>query len=989
MSSIPGLPTPGSEVPVLINKVNLKSRHGLVELWVSVDDGRKHIYEQKREEIQIPQRKFYGSEGKPGDTCLVCVTDVWHRAQIVSIQNETYNVFLIDQGESHVTTSAALAWGKNDSFQFPPKIELCILANVISLQNEWPETVTKFLMCLPGKRFKGLVRYIIKPDRIILLEMPIISKHMCKLGAAKKIKVDEFLEVVQRHLCESGKSSGSLCLPQELELDIRCQLPHHDQYFYPELTTNIYETVKVTEVFDPLNISCIPFVFSKAVELLSDQIHQHYEESSDFREAHPQSCGDPCATRGADGRWHRSLLKQNVVNGEDVVEVFHVDEGKPELVEAEGIRPLLGRFLKMPVFTYHCSLSGVKANLKKWTADETDEVKSMLLDKTLVARIEDYDKPQDVYYVALYGANAECINDVILEKAGLVSSSESGKGLNDQKESSSSLSLEEKKLLNLQNQTNGVCDLEEKTRPNATEQVDSGRSGCSQVLDPLLHSNGHLSTSLLQNACDDSTFAVGETVDVQISCIESLQKIWGQPLKSGDSLSVCKKAFKNIDLLTDPKKSNGKTEMVYASCIAGPSFFWCQFSNTEDLDKVSQLAHKAGQEKQDAMIPKSLNIGGPCLALFSQDNQWYRAQILQKDEETLRVLFVDYGNEAEVDVRNVRPLPQSLLETTSQAFLCSLSGFDESKGCWTDEAYDNFYNVLINKPLKLTIHTMRDHPEITVPQYSVDVDHEGVNINAVMLKYWEPVTEDMAKPENPSTTDSIQDDQEQSSMKQLCESKEASNKMDFKDLMISRKITETVYASCIAEPDFFWCQFSNTTDDLHKVSQLAQEFGQEDQDVMFPQSLESGSPCLALFSQDDQWYRAQVMQKEGETLRVLFVDYGNEAEVDIKNVRALPKSLMEMSPQAFLCRLSGFEKSKGSWDDTAYDEFYKLLVDKPLKVTVLDMEEHSEMEIPQYEVQMECEGVVVNTLMKKYWRPLDVEGQFAWKQWPKMKPNSS
>uniref|UniRef100_A0A8C6M2D9 Tudor domain-containing protein n=1 Tax=Nothobranchius furzeri TaxID=105023 RepID=A0A8C6M2D9_NOTFU len=204
--------------------------------------------------------------------------------------------------------------------------------------------------------------------------------------------------------------------------------------------------------------------------------------------------------------------------------------------------------------------------------------------------------------------------------------------------------------------------------------------------------------------------------------------------------------------------------------------------------------------------------------------------------------------------------------------------------------------------------------------------------------------------------------------------------MDFKDLMISRKITETVYASCIAEPDFFWCQFSNTTDDLHKVSQLAQEFGQEDQDVMFPQSLESGSPCLALFSQDDQWYRAQVMQKEGETLRVLFVDYGNEAEVDIKNVRALPKSLMEMSPQAFLCRLSGFEKSKGSWDDTAYDEFYKLLVDKPLKVTVLDMEEHSEMEIPQYEVQMECEGVVVNTLMKKYWRPLDVEGQFAWKQ---------
>ncbi|XP_024917749.1 uncharacterized protein LOC103379303 isoform X2 [Cynoglossus semilaevis] len=86
MCSIPGLPVPGSEVHVLITRINLNKTFGLVELWINLDDEKKHIYDQMKEDIQIPKRKFNGSEGQPGDLCLVLFRDTWNRARIVSIQ---------------------------------------------------------------------------------------------------------------------------------------------------------------------------------------------------------------------------------------------------------------------------------------------------------------------------------------------------------------------------------------------------------------------------------------------------------------------------------------------------------------------------------------------------------------------------------------------------------------------------------------------------------------------------------------------------------------------------------------------------------------------------------------------------------------------------------------------------------------------------------------------------------------------------------------
>ncbi|XP_078133604.1 tudor domain-containing 6 [Sander vitreus] len=1076
MCSIPGLPTPGSKVPVLITRVNLNSTCGLVELRVNMDNGKKHVYDQMRDEIQTPKRKFYGPEGNPGDQCLVCISDTWHRARIVSIQTEACNVFLIDQGQPHITTNEALAWGKNDSFLLPPETESCILANVLSLGNNWPEKATTFFESLPGKTFKGLVQHVLMPDRTIILDIPTISKHMCKIGVAKKMPVDEFKCLVQKCL-EADH------ITQQQNLNVSSQLKKPDQYFYPELLTDTFETVNVTAVANPY-IFCKLLIFSKSVKILSEQIQQHYEDSSDSGETQPLTCGDPCVARGITGKWHRSLLKQTMTS-DGAVEVLHVDEGESELVPIGNIRPLHVKFLKMPIVTYPCSLEGVKDNGTGWTTDQTDYLKSLLLNQTFVAKFYHNNIHQDVYNVILY-------NSCFIEMAGpnLPSKTEQDSYVQNVPISSSFLSPPgDERGMELHNKVIvNVDGLLEETLPWTKNRAVNGRiddgptSGAGDTPikrsaehpSPLIQSNGNPLTSFpseVQNASGDKEMENGYQLNGHPRCTAhplglnsmtqemislvqtahqiskssehasvpnedglmqklingsvltettkqkqvhssngtcardelksqsitnvpapeidheknldegrkpNLDVILDKEIKSGQidleitqpSLPSCPEG--NVNICMWPNISHNKTRAVYASCIVGPHYFWCQYTNTEDLNVVSRLAQKAGQAQPDMMFPQTLGPGSPCLALFSSDKQWYRAQVISRDEDAFNIVFIDYGNKCNVDIKNVRCLPQSLLEKAPQAFLSSLDGFHKSKGSWDDEGYNEFYNLVVDKELRVTVFNTEDHPEIAVPQYAVELECEGVVVNTLMEKYWKPVAKECVSIEHPQTETLLQGGQTESNVTHLSVSKGNVNTCMYKKPCISKNKKEEVYASCIGEPNFFWCQYANT-EELSEVSRLAQEAAHTQQDLKFPETLGPGSPCLALFSSDKRWYRAQVISRVDNAVNVVFIDYGNECDVDIKNVRSLPQSLLEKTPQAFLCSLNGFDESKGSWDDVGYDEFYSLVIDKPLRVTVFNTEDHPEIAVPQYAVELECEGVLVNTLMEKYWKPVAKE----------------
>lgn len=1347
---------------VLVTRVNLNA--GLVELWVNIDDGRKHIYEQMTEDIQNPERGFNGAEGKRGDFCLVCISDVWHRARIVSKENGNYNVFLIDQGQKHLTTDRSLAWGKTDSFVLPPEIESCILANVLVAENE-QERAERFLKSFPGKTMEALVQDLLPRDRIIVLDVPAVSLEMCEAGLATKIPADEFENLMRK--CQENDVNSSRV-----------------QYLYPALLTNTHEYVTVTEATHPHHLCCRLLIFSRALEMLSDEIQQHYEESSHSAEAGPRASGEPCAARGSDGRWKRSVLRESVAAAAGgLVEVTHVDQGKTELVPVDHVKPLHEKFLAMPVVTYPCRLDGVKESGGGWTTAQMDYLRSLILHQNLLATFSHPVTSGDVYGVTLYANDAACVNSCFVEKAppgpgdaipplflhpnvktttrvqqtlpntktqmtngrkdavfsngakngsdGRLHRSRGSAGFLSEEptggdsafavgsrlgvkvtcvenplqfwcqtaETSASLrrlmqnlqshyafahpqpivesicvardpddgmwyrarimagprspvvgvrfidyghvqkvplrdvrpidpaflrlsaqafqcsvlggrspgdgpdsalaglqesrrlvrspevelrcvvkavTLDEEGLpLNVvdietppdgagtppalkcareeeriapgdayNHSTHGVevggretvsvtscsninhfyCNLEKnsqllsKVNENIRQFVAQGRCGrrlpgpdsvcvakypnnqwyrgrvvetspqikvhfvdygdtlvvkeadilafpdgaafarSAPVLAVLLGLAGvpqdapqEVNLWFAHRAVDrtftasvvarggDGRLAVelfDGTVSVNAAVREMLERTGGAapnkrqhdgsgpasqsgrsflpqevgsvcgeggceedrpdgevsdvfiqedqaPFKAqhkekvdvilGRSCSPLEPEVKQPSLQTSsegnlkykwPDFSPEQTREVFASCIVGPLYFWCQFAATQELTSISRLAQEAGQSLGDLAFSTPLDPGSLCLALFPDDDQWYRAQVMHRNDNELHVVFIDYGNEAGVDVKNVRPLTGALLERPPQAFLCSLDGFEESQGSWDDGVYDFFFNLLVDEPLRVTVFNIQDHRETAFPQYSVQIECEKTNVYEAVKKYWSPFGKKLALQEDPVTENVLQRSQSLST----------GNGNTHRDVNqnISKAQTE-VFASCIVEPSFFWCQYANT-EDLDEITKLCQEAGRSPLDTNFLTTLVPGSLCLALFSSDNQWYRAQVMDGQDGSLHMVFLDYGNEADVDVKDVRSLPQALLDVAPQALLCSLGGFDDSRGSWDDAVYDDFYNLLVNKPLKLSVLKIEKHLETALPQHQVEIECEGENINEMMKKYWMPLSKQG---------------
>lgn len=409
MCSIPGLPSPGSNVNVIISRVNVNPLCVLVEFWGNFVPDQKLAYQQMKKEIQYPRVAFNEGEGKPGDLCLVRVYKTWYRARIASRTDAHYNVFLIDEGRTLRAQTSVLAWGQTDFFNLPPEVEFCILSNVLprSTENRWSKLALGFMKSFCGRKVTACVLDFAIPQRTFLLDIPCLSRQMYEMGFAKKLSNEEFKDFVSRTLHWDAGSVEPLRITsmgfEPLEpVKTMC-------YMYPELQAETTETVLVTEVNSPLRVFCQLKVFSQELKKLTDQITLHYERTISSPFARPENLGAPCASKGADGKWYRSVLQQ-VISTNNVMEVLHVDYGKKQFVQVDHVRPLAPEFFRMPVVTYVCSLHGVVDRGVGWTVSQVDYLKSLLLNRTVIAKFEYQSHSEGVHYVTLYGDENTNIN---------------------------------------------------------------------------------------------------------------------------------------------------------------------------------------------------------------------------------------------------------------------------------------------------------------------------------------------------------------------------------------------------------------------------------------------------------------------------------------------------------------------------------------------------------------------------------------------------
>lgn len=313
---------------------------------------------------------------------------------------------------------------------------------------------------------------------------------------------------------------------------------------------------------------------------------------------------------------------------------------------------------------------------------------------------------------------------------------------------------------------------------------------------------------------------------------------------------------------------------VFVSHIDSPKKFWVHKEEiVNDLQEFQESLQKACETLPDSKNP---NPGDVVAAIFS--DMWYRAKVLSIVDNILTVQFIDYGNILEVDLscEKVKTLSKELIEVPTFATRYSL------KGKWKESATSKFEEMIWNHedPLNVVVLTESD-PLV------VDLLKEGESIFDNLIE------EDMGAGEDDCEED-------------FC----------------------VVYVTHSNSPDDFYIQKLSSTEILSSISSSL-ENAETFENLSY---FQENDICVAKFSLDDTWYRARVLNKHQDEVKVLFIDYGNTSSVT--QIKKLPSDIAKIPALSENYSLIYGNKCD-EWSEAASAKFKEYVDGDPLKMNIV------------------------------------------------------
>jgi len=324
---------------------------------------------------------------------------------------------------------------------------------------------------------------------------------------------------------------------------------------------------------------------------------------------------------------------------------------------------------------------------------------------------------------------------------------------------------------------------------------------------------------------------------------------------------------------------------VCVSHVDSPSQFWLQ--RADEIARLNERQEQLQLEISDFPMMEDIPEEGTlCVAVYSIDNLWYRAEVLDADEDITTVRFIDYGNTDVIDnkTRNIRQIPDSWKHIERFALKCRLDVVSVDMEDWNESICERFENLVTSTDtIQATILT-----DTTPKRVELFVNGKSVSERLVEEKH------------------AIIINTEQEPVDEIV------------DLELD---PHSAFVSHVNSPNEFWIQEEKLVADLEV---MADRFIVAD---MFPKvnDVKEGSLYVAKYPEDDKWYRARVVSHDdnGHT-QVIYVDYGNSAVST--DIRAIPEDLAAIPPLSRKCCLEMPSPIK-EWSEQARKEFSKLCAD--------------------------------------------------------------
>lgn len=351
-------------------------------------------------EIQNIPKKAVSVE--VGDLCLVedFVSNRWYRGRVQKIFDDLVDVFLLDHGNILTVGANHLSTVPDSLLMLPPKIVCGFIANVLPDKECWDQPSEAYFSSLMSRNIKGYIHGFL-PHKVLILEVPEITKDLLRLSLGRHVDTDTFLLLVELVLevpvQQSCESVPDLLIEKQIAQEISfkssnlCGYENILSLCGSTLVVGQKERVRIAAAVNPGLFYCQLSSAAKDLKEMSEKLALVIESrAGDFRDKPGENMGLLCAIKGKDEKWHRGLVQSLPVNSH--VQVVFVDSGYCETVKVESIFQLPSDFLLRPVMTFPCSLSWLGDKDKGTENQQLLFLRNGLLGKELLITVDDLSK---------------------------------------------------------------------------------------------------------------------------------------------------------------------------------------------------------------------------------------------------------------------------------------------------------------------------------------------------------------------------------------------------------------------------------------------------------------------------------------------------------------------------------------------------------------------------------------------------------------------
>ena len=352
--------------------------------------------------------------------------------------------------------------------------------------------------------------------------------------------------------------------------------------------------------------------------------------------------------------------------------------------------------------------------------------------------------------------------------------------------------------------------------------------------------------------------------------------------------------------------SQNVTHEVIISEVQQPDRIFFQVTSQENKEGLVALSVMLNTHCSTVdNSPYKPELGELCCARFTGDGMWYRAVVEQQlSDSRMLVMFVDYGNHDSVAVDSIRRITTAFTRFPLQARQCFLTGI-QRQSFWSQDVVNFLKGRLTGRRFIAEIESVTGK-ELGLKLFEVSPDREPHRIS---------INQDLIQ-------------------RNFARSHEVCFYRRL-EVNVPKEDQFDVFITEVIHPGEIWAQVVYA-ESHNLLNLLLKQINQHCLSTTVPNIMPNpGQECCALFTQDNTWYRARVLEcpKPGEIV-VQYVDFGNCELVTPDKIRPTKEEFFGLPAQALKLSLANVRPVCHVWNQEAV-EWLKHIVNKKLKTKVV------------------------------------------------------